>query len=97
MRQKLFYLNLILVILQVQPISSLCAQAGNVTAFVHVNLVPMTAETILPDQTVLVEGSRIIAIGPSNRVDVPENSAIIKNSNSNRVRATHLTKYDILF
>lgn len=37
-----------------------------------VNLVPMTEEIIIPDQTVLVHGTRIAAIDPSNRIKIPE-------------------------
>jgi len=44
-----------------------------VKAFIHVNLVSMTADKIDADQTVLIEGTRIITIGPSNTVDIPEN------------------------
>ena len=48
-----------------------------VKAFIHVNLVPMTNETVLADQTVLIEGRTIDSIGPSNEVDIPENAIII--------------------
>jgi imidazolonepropionase-like amidohydrolase len=51
--------------------------AGQVTAFVHVNLVPMTGEVILEDHAVLVQGSRIIAIGPTAQVPVPKYAAVI--------------------
>jgi len=47
------------------------------TAFIHVNVVPMTGEIITKDQTVLVEGDRIIAVGPASSVSIPENSTII--------------------
>jgi hypothetical protein len=43
------------------------AHAGDVpaptTAFVHVNVVPMDRERVLDDQTVIVEGERIVALG----------------------------------
>jgi imidazolonepropionase-like amidohydrolase len=42
-----------------------------VTAFVNVNVVPMDRERVLADQTVLVEGGRITALGPSGKVQVP--------------------------
>lgn len=35
------------------------------TAFVHLNLVPMDREAVLPDQTVVVRGGRIAAAGPA--------------------------------
>jgi len=42
--------------------------------FQNVNLVPMTEDKIIKNQTVLVKGKKIIAIGPSEAVTVPENS-----------------------
>ena len=48
-----------------------------VTAFVGVNLVPMTGNIVLPDQTVLVRGGRIEAVGLSNEIKVPRKSAVI--------------------
>ncbi|TET97550.1 MAG: hypothetical protein E3J30_08545 [Anaerolineales bacterium] len=53
------------------------ANEGSITAFTHVNLVPMTAEIVLENQTVLIEGSRIIAIGPSDEISIPPDAAII--------------------
>ena len=51
--------------------------AETVTAFINVNLVPMMAEVIVENQTVLVAGERITAIGPSDEVTMPENTAVI--------------------
>jgi hypothetical protein len=68
-------------ILWTQASVSVWAQAQKITAFVHVNLVPMTAEKVLPDQTVLVKGSRITAVGPANAIDIPDNSTVIDGSN----------------
>jgi imidazolonepropionase-like amidohydrolase len=53
--------------------SAACAQpaADAVTAFVDVTVIPMDAERRLPGQTVLVQGDRIIAVGPSAAVTVP--------------------------
>jgi imidazolonepropionase-like amidohydrolase len=42
-----------------------------VTAFVDVNVVPLDSERVLPNQTVLVEGGRITALGPSDKITVP--------------------------
>ena len=75
-------MSLLLLIVGLQISESVWAQPGRPTAFLHVNLVPMTAEIIIPDQTVLVEGSRIRAIGPSDRIDIPKNSTIINGSNA---------------
>lgn len=48
-----------------------CAQAPAVTAFVNVSVVPMDRERVLPKQTVVVRGDRIVALGPAGRVRVP--------------------------
>jgi hypothetical protein len=45
------------------------------TAFVHVNVVPMDRERVLADQTVIVEGDKIVAIG--SQVPVPSNAHVI--------------------
>lgn len=45
------------------------------TAFVHVNVVPMDRERILPDQTVIVDGGEIVAMGSD--VAVPAHARII--------------------
>lgn len=42
-----------------------------VTAFVGVNVVPMDSNRVLEDQTVVVNGGRIVALGPSADTDVP--------------------------
>ena len=51
-----------------------CAQgaADAVTAFVDVTVIPMDAERTLPGHTVLVQGDRIVAVGPSASVPVPQ-------------------------
>lgn len=51
--------------------------ADPVTAFDHVNLVPMTEEIVLENQTVLVNNNHIMKIGPSSEVEVPENAHMI--------------------
>ncbi|UCH20714.1 MAG: amidohydrolase family protein [Deltaproteobacteria bacterium] len=53
-------------------------QKGEVViAFQNVNLVPMTDEKIVKNQTVLVKGKRIVEIGSSKTVAVPANSKLI--------------------
>ena len=44
--------------------------AGGV-AFVGVTVVPMDRDRLIPDQTVIVQGERIIALGPAARTTVP--------------------------
>ena len=43
---------------------------ATLTAFVGADVVPMDSERLLPDQTVLVRGDRILKIGPESEVDV---------------------------
>jgi imidazolonepropionase-like amidohydrolase len=49
-----------------------------VTAFVDVNVVPMDTERVLRRQTVLVEGGRVAALGPSAKVPVPAGAVRIE-------------------
>lgn len=54
--------------------SAACAQAagaGDLTAFTDVTVIPMDSERTLPGHTVLVQGDRIIAVGPAASVAVP--------------------------
>ena len=54
------------------------AQADNeLTIFHDVNLVPMTGDTVLQNQTVIVQGDRIVDIGPSATIKLPKNSTVI--------------------
>lgn len=48
------------------------------TAFVHVTVVPMDSERLLPDQTVLVRGERIAALGASASLPVPAGARVIE-------------------
>ncbi|MEJ2211836.1 MAG: hypothetical protein P8129_22755, partial [Anaerolineae bacterium] len=52
------------------------AQGG--IAFTHVNLVPMTAEIIIEDQTVVIEGGLIVAIGDAADVRIPAGARVIE-------------------
>lgn len=57
-------------------VSSVCLAASpDVTAFVHVNVVPMDRERVLADQTVLVENGVISAVG--RNVKIPSGARII--------------------
>lgn len=54
------------------PLSVPPSQApDSVVAFVDVTVIPMDRERLLPHQTVLVQGDRIRAIGPADRVKPP--------------------------
>ena len=52
------------------------AGAGT-TAFVNVNVVPMSTKIVLAGQTVVVAGGKIAKIGPVDTVPVPEDALII--------------------
>ena len=52
-------------------------KAATLTAFTDVNVVPMTSERIVENQTVLVEGTRIVAIGGSDTLLIPEGTQVI--------------------
>jgi hypothetical protein len=49
--------------------------ASRSIAFVHVNVVPMDRERVLHDQTVVVDGNRIVAVGSS--IEPPAQAAVI--------------------
>ena len=52
-------------------------QAGAITAFVNVNVIPMDIERVLENQTVIVQGDRITAIGPADEVTVPATAQVV--------------------
>jgi hypothetical protein len=51
--------------------------AEGTTAFIGVNVIPMDRERVLPYQIVIVEGDRIVRIGPANEVEVPKGAVTI--------------------
>ncbi len=54
------------------------AALANEVAFTGVNVLTMHDESVLADQTVLVSGDRITALGPRDQVGVPEGATIIE-------------------
>lgn len=52
-------------------------QAPGAVAFINVTVVPMDRERVLRDQTVVVKGDRIAALGPSASVQVPADAVRI--------------------
>ena len=48
-----------------------------ITAISHVTVIPMTGVRLLPEQTVLLKGGRIEALGPSTEIDIPRKARII--------------------
>lgn len=52
--------------------------SGQPIAFVNVNVIPMDAERLLRNQTVIVQDGKISAVGFSNQVRIPENALKIE-------------------
>ena len=84
-RRKKFQINLIWIILALTlsccvPSTGLNQQYPllvKYTAFIHVNVIPMTHESLEMDQTVLIAGDRIVDVGPADKVSIPPNARII--------------------
>ena len=53
------------------------AIAADATAFVNVNVLPMTSETVIAQQTVVVDDGRIAAIGPVDEVPIPKGAQVV--------------------
>ncbi|HEX2570784.1 MAG TPA: amidohydrolase family protein [Polyangia bacterium] len=64
-------LVLVLAVLGSRPAAAQSSKPPAVTAFVHVNVIPMDRERVLPDQTVLVRDGRIADLGDAAKVKVP--------------------------
>ena len=69
--------SLTTVILLALLLMSCSNKSEKLTAFTNVNLVPMTGEKIIENQTVLVEGAKIVAIGGSDALRIPEGTQVI--------------------
>jgi hypothetical protein len=84
LRRCLFYLIPILGFwtLYSQTTGSVFAFEKRPTAFIHANLIPMTTETVMFDQTVVVEGKQITVVGPSNQTEIPANAKVINCRNA---------------
>ena len=70
-------LSLVTVILLALSLMSCGSKPQEVTAFTDVSLVPMTGETVIEHQTVLVERARIVAVGDSGALSIPEGAQVI--------------------
>jgi len=72
---------------------------SSLVAFVNINLVPMTSEIIIPNQTVLVEDGKIIEIGIAKEIHVPKHATVINSTDSYLMPGladmhVHLTEFD---
>jgi len=47
----------------------------------NINVIPMTSETILQDQTIIIEDGIITRTGPSGSTNIPENKIVIEGKN----------------
>ena len=54
--------------------SAVCAQT---TAFVNVNVVPMTSETVIGQQTVVVKNGIVAVLGPVDETPIPKGAQVI--------------------
>ena len=54
-----------------------CSNSEETVAFKNVNLIPMTAEKIVPNQTILIKGDRIFKIGKSDELKIPKKTKVI--------------------
>jgi hypothetical protein len=54
--------------------ANLAAQDSGSIAFINVHVVPMTRDTVISNQTVLIGNGRITSIGPVNTTRVPPNA-----------------------
>jgi len=50
---------------------------SKVTAFTHVNVIPMTGETLLPDYTVLIKDGKVFKMAPSSKLKVKKKAKAI--------------------
>lgn len=53
------------------------AEAAPTVAFVHATVLPMDSDRVLADHTVVVQGDRIVTVGPSRSVTVPAGAQTI--------------------
>jgi imidazolonepropionase-like amidohydrolase len=65
-------LLMLLTVLFVAP-----ALADTPVAFVNVNVVPMTSATVVPEQTVIVDGGKIAVIGDVDTTPIPDDATVI--------------------
>jgi len=68
---------LTLLLISSQSGGNTLAQNPQTTAFVNVNVIPMDTERVLENQTVIVAGDRITAVGPVAEVTVPDGADIV--------------------
>jgi hypothetical protein len=68
----------LLILFSLFDVARAASQVPRCTAFVHVSVIPMDHEGILPDQMVLIYGNRITAVVPSEQIKVPQGCTAIE-------------------
>lgn len=53
------------------------ASNSSLTVFTNVNVIPMDTRQVLVDQTVIIDGDRIVDVVPSNEITVPSGAMVI--------------------
>jgi imidazolonepropionase-like amidohydrolase len=69
-------------VIWILPTASASALDRNPTAFIHANLIPMTVAALLTDQTVVVTGKKISAVGPASQTKIPPKATVIDCRNT---------------
>jgi imidazolonepropionase-like amidohydrolase len=69
---------LLLLVSSSQTTNLVLAQGPITTAFVNVNVIPMDTERVLENQTIIIEGDRITAIGTVDEVTVPVGAQVVE-------------------
>jgi len=72
--KRLILKNLMLIVLGFITITN---SQADTTVIVNVNVVPMSSEIVLPQQTVVVVGGKIAQIGDVDAVPVPKGSTVV--------------------
>ncbi len=75
-----FFMGLLLALVLPSAAQQRPAADEPVVAFVDVNVLPMDTERVLANQTVVVEGSTIVAMGPSDRIEIPDDALEIQGN-----------------
>jgi imidazolonepropionase-like amidohydrolase len=68
------------VVLLAVLIATGCSNPEEWVAFKNINLVPMTGEKTVANQTVLVKGDRIHRIGKSDEIKIPAKAAVVEGN-----------------
>lgn len=69
--------SLLLSLLMLASLAASPVPAADSTAFINVNVVPMAAEVVVEQQTVVVRNGTIAALGPVDEVPIPEDAIVV--------------------